>query len=372
MDEQRKPPSVMDALDASMARTKRILFAPFDAGKWFALGFCAFLAQLGQGGGYTGGNPFGGGAKNVDVVDKVEPWVMGHLALVLSVGAAVLLFALALGILLTWLSSRGEFMFLDGVVRDRGAVSEPWQRFRRQGNSLFVFRVVLGLAGFALVLLIIGLGLLVAWPAVRERHFDVRSIAVMLGGGCLLILVALALILVKVLLRDFVVPIMYRRDIAATEAFQVFRGEVLPGRVGNFVLFYLMGLVIGLAAAVLIVVGTCITCCIAALPYISSVVFLPILVFFRAYSISFLEQCGDEWHLTGSSQQPPLPPALPPEPATSPSPKEPGPDAVPLEPEGGAGVEPVPPSGAPDLPSPSGPPGAGPDHEDRGPIVPMP
>lgn len=362
----------MDALDGAMARAKRILFSPFDAGKWFALGFCAFLAQLGQGGGYTGGNPFGGGARNGDVVDKIEPWVMAHLALVLSVGAAVLLFALALGILLTWLSSRGEFMFLDGVVRDRGAVSEPWHRFRRLGNSLFVFRVVLGLAGFALVMLIIGLGLLLAWPAVRERHFDVRSIAVMVGGGCLLLLAALALILVKVLFRDFVVPIMYRRDIPALEAFQVFRLEVLPGRVPNFILFYLMMFVVGLAAAVLIVVGTCITCCIAALPYISSVVFLPILVFFRAYSLSFLEQCGDEWRLMASSQQPPPPPALPPEPATSPSPKESGPDGVPLEPEGGAELVPLSPSGAPDQPSPSGSPGAGPESEERGPIVPMP
>ncbi len=297
---------------------------------------------------------------------------MAHLALVLSVGAAVLLLALALGILLTWLSSRGEFMFLDGVVRDRGAVSEPWHRFRRQGNSLFVFRVVIGLAGFALVLLLMGLGLLLAWPAVRERHFDVRSIAVMLGGGCLLILVA-----ARPHPRQGASPRLRRPHHVQARYHRLWRpfrssaARFCPGGCPIFVLFYLMGFVIGLAAAVLIVVGTCITCCIAALPYISSVVFLPILVFFRAYSIFFLEQCGDEWRLVGPPIRPPPIAAPPPGPATSLPPEESVLGAGQLAPEGGATTEAGAPSGAPDLPSHSGPDGGGQGNGDGGPIVPI-
>jgi len=112
-----------------------------------------------------------------------------------------------------------------------------------------------------------------------------------------LIPVALFLGLLKLLLRDFVVPIMYKRDLTALDAFRVFRQNILTGRVGPLFLFYLMALVMGLAAAILIVLGTCITCCLAALPYISSVVFLPVFVFFRCYSLYFLEQVGPEWRI---------------------------------------------------------------------------
>ncbi len=36
--------SVTNPISAALDRTKRILFKPFDIGKWFVLGFCAFLA----------------------------------------------------------------------------------------------------------------------------------------------------------------------------------------------------------------------------------------------------------------------------------------------------------------------------------------
>lgn len=74
--------------------------------------------------------------------------------------------------------------------------------------------------------------------------------------------------------------------------------------------------------------GTCLTCCIAGLPYISSDVFLPIFVFDRAYSLYFLRQFGDHYNLLMelpapppaafpvimASPPPPHPPADPPTP----------------------------------------------------------
>jgi hypothetical protein len=311
MDENTKSLSVMDAIEAALERTKRTLLQPFDLRKWLALGFCAFLATLGQsGGGYTGGNPLGGGKG--DELDRVVPWVLEHLSLVLTLGAVILLVGLALGILLTWLSSRGEFMFLDGVARDRAEVVEPWRRFRRRGNSLFVFRVILGLIGFGAILLIAVAGLLLAWPSIQARHLDTRAVGAIVGGARLLVPVALFLGLLKLLLRDFVVPIMYQRDLLATEAFRFFRRSILPGRVLPLVQFYLMALVMALAAAILIILVTCMTCCIAALPYISSVVFLPVFVFFRCYSLYFLEQVGEEWRIIERPEggTPPHPPAV--------------------------------------------------------------
>ena len=35
--------SVIDPISPAIERTKLVLFQPFDLGKWFKLGFCAFL-----------------------------------------------------------------------------------------------------------------------------------------------------------------------------------------------------------------------------------------------------------------------------------------------------------------------------------------
>jgi hypothetical protein len=61
--------------------------------------------------------------------------------------------------------------------------------------------------------------------------------------------------------------------------------------------YYFMAFLLGIAAAILMFIACCLTCCIAMLPYVSSVVFLPIFVFFRCYSLGFLEQFGEEWRI---------------------------------------------------------------------------
>ena len=43
--------SVIDPISQAIEKTKQILFNPFDWKKWFAIGFCAWLANLCQGGG---------------------------------------------------------------------------------------------------------------------------------------------------------------------------------------------------------------------------------------------------------------------------------------------------------------------------------
>jgi hypothetical protein len=54
--------SVIDPIQPAIARTKLILFQPFQFGKWLTLGFCAFLMSLAEGGyGFNGGGGGGDG-----------------------------------------------------------------------------------------------------------------------------------------------------------------------------------------------------------------------------------------------------------------------------------------------------------------------
>ena len=42
--------NVIEPISPALARVKRMLFQPFDLGKWFIIGFCAWLAGLGESG----------------------------------------------------------------------------------------------------------------------------------------------------------------------------------------------------------------------------------------------------------------------------------------------------------------------------------
>ncbi len=309
--------SVGEAISKSFERTMQMLFRPFDAGKWFVLGFCAWLAYLGEGGfsfnfnngfssqGQGGGGPDFGGAKI---------WLAEHLALVIVLGAALFLFCLVLGLVISWLKARGQFMFLDGVARNRGAVVEPWHQFRQVGNSLFWFNLVLGLVALIILLLIVGLGLALAWFDIKTGHFGVGAVLGIVAGAGLFVVWLIVLVLICAVVRDFVAPIMYLRNVRTLEGWRIFRWEILPEHVGDFVIFYLVKFGLGIVVAIIAIVATCVacclTCCLALLPYISTVILLPLLVFMRCYSLYFLEQAGPQWRIF--AEEPVVAPNFPP------------------------------------------------------------
>jgi len=305
--------SVIEAIPAAFRRMGLILFQPFDAGKWFVLGFCAWLAQLGEGGGPNFNFNFNAGGGDFDGFARV---VKEHLDLIILIAALALLVGLALGLLITWLSSRGKFMFLDGVVRNRGAVVEPWRQYRAPANSLFWFRLVFGLAVLLLLVVIGGVCVGIAWIDIERATFSGATLGAMLLGFALLFPLMLITNLISSLLEDFVVPVMYLRGLRVWPAWGVVYRELVRGHVGPVLLFYLMKVVMGMAVALVAILVCCITCCIVALPYIGTVILLPLPVFMRCYSLCYIEQYGPGWELfaAGAREAPPsapLPPAGP-------------------------------------------------------------
>jgi hypothetical protein len=51
--EQVTAVSVLEPVGQAIEKVKEILFKPFDLGRWFVIGFCAWLACLDQGGGFN-------------------------------------------------------------------------------------------------------------------------------------------------------------------------------------------------------------------------------------------------------------------------------------------------------------------------------
>ncbi len=67
---------------------------------------------------------------------------------------------------------------------------------------------------------------------------------------------------------------------------------------------------------------TCLTCCIAAIPYVGTVILLPVFVLLRSFSLLFLRQFGPDYDVWASFMPPEFSPVLLPLPA-SPEPPSP-------------------------------------------------
>jgi hypothetical protein len=295
--------SVTEPLSKAAERAQRLLFSPFDFTKWLHLGFIAFIAYLGESGGSvqipnfpsTGSSPstpgFGGIATEIE---EGLRWIRTNQSLVIWIAIASVVVITVLGLALIWLTSRGKLMFVDAVVHDRFAVSEPWHRLKAIAFSLCKFRVLLMLVGWAVTLPIVGAAIFAALPDLRAWRFETHAMLGIVISFVGLLLVGAPLTIAALLLEDFVVPTMALRNLECVPAWRVVRTEVLRGNGGTIVLLYVMKAGLALGIGMLTAIVTCVTCCLAALPYVSSVVFLPVHVFSRSYSLYFLEELGQK------------------------------------------------------------------------------
>jgi hypothetical protein len=107
----------------------------------------------------------------------------------------------------------------------------------------------------------------------------------------------LAMLLISVLLMDFVVPVMYLHRLPVLKAWRMVITHLLrphPASVALYLLFrFLLQGLLGTLSLLLILL----TCCIALLPYVGSVILLPLAVFEIAYPLAFLAQLGPQWQL---------------------------------------------------------------------------
>lgn len=308
--EQSNRVSVIDPVTPAIDRVTLILFRPFDLRKWFVIGFCAWLAYLGAGG---GGGPGGGGPPyNVtherhevreqikEGVETARYYISNNLYWILPVTVTVVVLVILIGLLVAWLNSRGKFMFLHCVATNKAQVAVPWHKFRQQGNSLFLFQIVLGIISFIVVIVpIIGIVVLVIMMGTGSAP-GIVSIPGIIILSLTIFVLSILLFLVRKFTFDFVVPIMFLRMASCTACWREFR-TILSANKLRFALYLLFQIVIKIVIRAIIGIGFCIglcLCCASCLlliPYIGTVILLPVLVFTRAYSLCYLQQFGPEF-----------------------------------------------------------------------------
>src|SRR5437867_2016866 len=193
--------------------TKKILFQPFDVKKWFVIGFAAWLANLGGGGG------FNYQYNRREDVQKLNEAISQISHPIVVIGICVLIgVVLVLIVLFAWLRARGGFMFIDCIAKNRGVIAEPWRDFRKEGNSYFLFSL---LVGFAFLIFAALLSLPFMLPIIRGVSFlhlhDIYLISTIAAWAFVVILLVLAWSLIA----NFMVPVMYVRRCQASEAFGI-------------------------------------------------------------------------------------------------------------------------------------------------------
>jgi cell division protein FtsL len=306
-------------LQRSWDRMVSILFRPFEMTKWLSLGFTAWLAELTSGGGGSLDIPFDAAKeKTTQAASQAKAAVASFFAqygmLIVALAVVLVLLILAVAVVVTWISSRGQFMFLDNVLLNRSEISDPWRRFRAQGNSLFVWRLVFGLIAGLAVVAVLAIGVVSVIPFFRNKEMLGLAIGGGVSAGLLLLALLVVLSYVGLFVHDFVVPIMRERQIGVLAGWSEFR-RLFDRNLGFFVIYGLLkfALVAGIWGTFFtVLVVTCCGCCIGgllvALPYVGTVLLLPIHVFFRAMGPEFLAElrAGDPGFVT--DQQPPSPP----------------------------------------------------------------
>ncbi len=297
---------------------RKDLFNPFDVRKWFVVGFTAFLAGLIDGGfpGTAGMNFDKRSNFDLEAVlsfpQKAWQWLIDHPGLAVLIAITVFLL-FVIGFLITWLGCRGKFVFLDNVVHSQTRVVAPWYEYKNEGNSFFLFNLVWGVISLSIVIsyVVYCFMKLQSLYATSGNAHALIVPAILAGIGFLVFSIINFFLIVVI--KDFVVPIMYRDRTSTLAAIQKF----VPLFLSQFIYFLgfelfklclLLFIIIGI-----IIVGCC-TCCLGFLllmiPYINAVVLLPISYAMRAFSVEFLEQFGAEFQIFSRLDITPPPPQV--------------------------------------------------------------
>lgn len=321
-----RPPhvSVIDPISLAFERVRDVLFRPFDIERWFTIGFCAWLAQLGEAGGngsgggnnrgYGGGGPSDAWDELRDAFESVRDYVSANAHWLIPVAIAAVMIFLLVSLLIVWLSSRGRFMFLHCVAQNKSEVKVPWRLYEVHAYSLFLFRLVLAVIGLVLFGGMIAAGVFLAISAAGSGLQGVSLLGI-IALATVFVLMAIVFGVIAKFTKDFVVPIMYLHSMRCTEAWRVLLALVSANK-GRFFVYLLFQIVMSIAIGVCVMMLACLTCgcacCFLILPYIGTVVLLPVHVFTRSYSLYYLGQYGPDFYAIAPEPQPAPPMDEPP------------------------------------------------------------
>ena len=363
------PISAVDTIALAFQHTKRQLVQPFRLWQWTRLAFVGLLAgEMGSGGGCNvptsfphqsggsrhlansgiGGPGFGGLGLGDLGLGSINPAVLAGLIAVLIVAGLVF------WLLLMYVSSVMRFILFDSVLAKECHIRAGWSRRQSEAWKYFLWQLGFGLIVLVAMVVLVGIPALVAfalgWFAQPSEHI----LGLVLGGIVLFVIFFAFMVsaaVIHVLTKDFVVPQMALEGVSAPQGWRRL-WPMLQSEQGGYTVYVLMkivlaigaGIVIGLVSVIVallvaiptvglglvavltgksagltwnaltITVAVVVGCALfAAFMYLLSLVAVPAIVFFPAYSIYFFAPRYRALSLALYPPQPAVEATLPPD-----------------------------------------------------------
>jgi hypothetical protein len=360
------PISAVDAISPAFEHARQQLTRPFRASQWAKLGLVGLLAgemSSGSGGCNPGSfqmpHPHSSQRFLEAGFPAINPMLTASLIAVLAVAGFVLL------IFFIYVNSVMRFVLFDSVVAKECRIWRSWSRRQGPGWRFFVWQILLTLFSIVCLTILVGIpagfAFLVGWLKDPKEHM----IPLILGGMALFfvfLLFVVVQLVVHVMTKDFVVPQMALEEIGAIEGWRRLWPQI-KGEKGGYAAYIGMKIVLAIGAAIILGVVSAIvillflipvgglgalaviagmtagltwnlytitlaavvvTIAIFCLLYVISLISVPAVVFFPAYSIYFF---ASRYLPLNALIHPAPPPVLPPSPP-DPPPLLPAPEPI--------------------------------------------
>jgi hypothetical protein len=264
------PITAIDAITPAIEHTKQQLFKPFRLGQWTKLAFVGLLAgELGASGVNRSNFNFPHHPGATPAPHITIPGTLGvDTALLIAFIAAAVVAALAVAIILLYVSSVMRFILFDSIILKECLIRSGWSRRLGAGWRYFVWKftyLVLTLAGICILIGLPAAFVFVSgWYKAPKEHILPLIFA---GGIIFLVLFAFFLItaVVFVLTKDFVVPLMALEGLTATEGWRRL-WRMMEVEKTAYATYIIMKIVLAIVAGVLIAVAAVIVSLIYVVP----------------------------------------------------------------------------------------------------------
>ena len=361
------PLSAVDAISPAFEHARQQLARPFRASQWAKLGLVGLLAgEMGSGGGGCNPGSFqmptrpNNSQHLFAALPSVNPMVYASLIAVLVVTGLVLL------VLFLYVNSVMRFVLFDSVVAKECRIWHSWSRRQGPGRRFFVWQILLALVSVVALTILIGIpagfAFVVGWLRNPKEHM----IPLILGGMALFfvfLFFVVVQLLIHVMTKDFVVPQMALEEISAIEGWRRLWPQIKLEK-GGYAAYIGMKIVMAIGAAIILGIASAIvmllflipigglgavaviggmaagltwnlytitlavvvgTIAIFSLLYVISLISVPAVVFFPAYSIYFF---ASRYPVLDALLHPAPPPVIPPPAPPDPPPLLPTPEPI--------------------------------------------
>ena len=249
--------SATDAISPAVARTRNLLFRPFEWKTFLKLCIVAIFTE-GLSGNFNFNVPHHTQTTHVEASPFPIHWSP---ALIAAIAAA--LAGIVIAVILAYVSVRLRFALFECLIHQTRQIGPGWRLYRTQAGRFFLLCIGVGVVFLAVLAAVAIPFVLGFWRIYRDSqggHFPIGAFfALVLPLIPIVLLVMLAGIAIDMILRDFMLPHIALEDASAGQAWAAVRLRIAREK-GAFLVYALLRVILPAAAVLGLMIALAIPC----------------------------------------------------------------------------------------------------------------